>query len=127
MTAVLDSSAVLAVIFGEPGGDVVTETLSDGATIGPVNLAEVVARLVDEGYSGPDLQRTVEELQALVPEFGPRLGFEAGALRAATRSRGLSLGDRCCLALARALGARVLTADRAWAGLDVGVEIEVIR
>lgn len=46
---------------------------------------------------------------------------EADAERAAglwTPTGGLSLGDRCCLALARRLGASaILTADRAWSGL----------
>jgi PIN domain nuclease of toxin-antitoxin system len=53
--------------------------------------------------------------------------LDSGLLREATRAAGLSLGDRLCLAAARARQARVLTADRSWAGLDVGVEIEVIR
>jgi len=36
-------------------------------------------------------------------------------------------GDRACLALGLRLGCPVITADRMWAGLDVGVEILVIR
>jgi PIN domain nuclease of toxin-antitoxin system len=37
------------------------------------------------------------------------------------------LGDRSCLALARSLGAPLLTADRAWQRIDLGIEIELIR
>jgi len=44
-----------------------------------------------------------------------------------TRHLGLSLGDRCCLALAKELGADVYTAERKWAGLDLGVTVRVIR
>ena len=51
----------------------------------------------------------------------------AGALRAATRAAGLSLGDRACLALAQSLGATALTTDRPWTRLDCGVTVEVVR
>ncbi len=44
-----------------------------------------------------------------------------------TRNRGLSLADRACLALALDKGWPVMTADRAWAGLDIDVEVEMIR
>ena len=47
--------------------------------------------------------------------------------RNVTRAAGLSLGDRACLALAKSQGGLVLTADRVWATLDIGVEIELIR
>jgi PIN domain nuclease of toxin-antitoxin system len=39
----------------------------------------------------------------------------------------LSLGDRACLALGLRLGSPVVTADRVWATVDVGVEIVLIR
>jgi len=41
--------------------------------------------------------------------------------------RGLSLADAMCLATAAQLGATANTADRAWARLEVGVSIQVIR
>jgi PIN domain nuclease of toxin-antitoxin system len=46
-----------------------------------------------------------------------------------TRPAGLSLADRVCLALARRLGLRAMTADRAWRSVSaaIGVEIELIR
>lgn len=52
---------------------------------------------------------------------------EAARLRLLTRAAGLSLADRACLALAKSLSLPVLTADRAWAALQVGVVVEVIR
>ena len=44
------------------------------------------------------------------------------------RAAGLSLGDRCCLALAHRLGRAAVTADSAWAqlpldGLDLTVQL----
>lgn len=52
---------------------------------------------------------------------------EIARLRPLTRSAGLSLGDRACVALARRLALPALTADRAWTGLDLGVELHQIR
>jgi ribonuclease VapC len=43
------------------------------------------------------------------------------------RHYGLSLGDRACLALAMELKLPVVTADRAWIDLDLGIDICVIR
>jgi len=51
----------------------------------------------------------------------------AARLRSTTRHAGLSLGDRACLALADRLGYPVVTADRVWASLEVGIEIIMIR
>jgi len=51
----------------------------------------------------------------------------AAALRPRTDALGLGLGDRACLALAQALGVPAMAADRAWANLDVGVDVVLIR
>lgn len=128
MTVVVDASAVLAMTFGERGGDAVALRLQEeGGLIGAVNYAEVSARLVDAGYSDADVVGTMRDLRALVTAFDRDLAVETGLMRRATRDRGLSLGDRACLALARREGLSILTADRAWAALDVGVEVELIR
>ena len=125
-SVVLDSSAVLAFLYGEPGGEHVSKVLH-GAAISTVNFAEVLARLIDRGWPDTEALAMISNLPLLVRAFDSDHAISAGLLRPDTRRLGLSLGDRACLALARAEGLPVLTSDRAWASLDVGVEIRMIR
>lgn len=123
---VLDASAILASINQEPGGAEVDELLED-AWMSAVNLAEVVGKLVDNGST---VERAIEIAGGLSCRIAPldeAGALATGALRAVTRPHGLSLGDRACLALARREGCVALTTDRAWAQVDVGVEIRMLR
>lgn len=123
---VLDASAALALLLEEPGRDVVENALP-GSAMSAVNLAEVVTSLINRGFPAPVARRTVARIKFDVVPLDAQLALDAGELREATRSLGLSLGDRCCLALARRLGVPPITADRRWADVDVGVEIRLIR
>lgn len=126
VTATLDTSAILAVVFGEPGADRVLPVLA-GGTISAVNVAEITAKMVDRGFDWTEARAAVNRFRLSVAPFDAQLAYASGSLRNGTRARGLSLGDRACLALAQREGVRVLTADKAWADLTIGVEIEVIR
>lgn len=124
--AVLDASAVLAVLQEEPGAETVESLLAE-CVISTVNLSEVVAKLVDNGIDGAAAVR-LTEAQAFRPvDHTLDLARIAGTLRAETRAAGLSLGDRACLALALALGLPVFTTDRAWQGLPLDIEVRSIR
>lgn len=123
---VLDASAILAVIFGEAGSDVVRAHM-DGAVVSTVNLAEVVAKLADRGATVADAEALFSELTVAPVAFDAEQAWSSGALRVSTRQRGLSLGDRACLALARSRGVPALTGDRAWADVAGDVEVVMIR
>ncbi len=124
---VLDASAALAVLKREPGEDRVTEALGAGAVISAVNLSEVVAKLAGRGMPEAEIREDIRGLRMDVAPFDADAAFAAGLLIPLTRSAGLSLGDRACIALGQRRGLPVLTADAAWAGLDLGVEITVLR
>ncbi len=125
---VLDASAVIALIEGEPGAESVARSIPHAAVCA-VNVAEVAAYFMDAGMPRDDARSALERIcaQFEVVDFGLQDAIEAGLLRGPTRSKGLSLADRACLALAARLGATARTADRAWKDLEVGVRIELIR
>jgi len=124
---VLDASALLAVLNQEAGADRLTPELLSGATSSTVNLAEVHGKLVDRGLNPGDAWEAAISPIREVADFTAEHAKTAGRLISQTRSLGLSLGDRACLALGIALGAPVYTADRSWKKLNVGVRIHVIR
>jgi ribonuclease VapC len=124
--AVLDSSAVLAVLNNEAGSHRVTAILDD-AIISAVNYAEVVSKLVERGVTLERARAMLSVIGIHVVEFDRPMAERVGELRAATRHLGLSLGDRACIALAERQKSPALTGDRRWAGVDCGVEIQLIR
>jgi PIN domain nuclease of toxin-antitoxin system len=124
---VLDASALLALLQDEPGAELVADLLP-GGIISAVNLSEVVAKLTDRGMPGEAARAALEGLPIVVHPFDRESAYQAGALRPTTRTVGLSLGDRACLALAIHLDATAVTADRAWASLaEDTARITVIR
>lgn len=123
---VLDASALAALLFGEPGNDVVQAALSN-ASINAVNLAEVLIVLGRRGIEHRTAERIVGGLPIDVTPTDSLLVAEIARIAAETRAQGLSLGDCVCLATGRATGRRVLTADRAWAALDLGIQMTVVR
>jgi ribonuclease VapC len=124
---VLDSSVLLALLNREPGADKLTLELLSHATSSTVNLAEVQTKLVSEGL-GPDVawENTLSPIRDAMP-FTEEQAKIAGSLIAQTRTLGLSMGDRACLALGIVLNAPIYTADRSWKSLKLGVRINVIR
>ncbi len=129
---VLDASALLAYLANEPGAEIVADAIAGGAAICTVNLAEALSTLATHGK---DPVETVSELTErgllngaiTVEPFTTADAIEAARLRPLTRTSGLSLADRACLAVAHRLAATALTADHAWTDLGLDLNIRVIR
>jgi ribonuclease VapC len=126
MTVVLDASAMLAYLKGEPGGDRVDDRLAE-SVMSSVNWAEVIQKAI---AANVDVDGMLDDLQVLglrIEPFLPEDGEIAGRLWSQIRQAGLSLGDRACLSLGLRLAAPVLTSDRAWGSLSLSLDIQVIR
>jgi ribonuclease VapC len=123
---VLDASAVLTVLNQEPGKERV-EAILGQAAVSTVNVAETIGKLMDAGMNDANARASLELLHLEVVDFDIDMARLAGSLKPATKKLGLSLGDRCCLALGSLRGNPVVTADRLWAKLKLGIQVEVLR
>ena len=126
MTAVVDASALLALLFDEPGAQAVAEVIAEGATASTVNLAEV-ATVLTSNHRDPN--RVLEAVRAQV-ELAPFSAADAlavAALYPQVSGRGTPLGHRACWALAQRLDAPAVTAGHLWIGLSLDIAVQLIR
>lgn len=124
--AVLDASALLALLLGEPGSDRV-EALLPGAVISAVNLSEVAAKLIERGAPPEAVNQAIAAVGIEVIAFDEAQAMAAADLRVRTRALGLSLGDRACIALGEMRSASVVTCDRAWTEVESTAAIVLAR
>ncbi|GBD39835.1 hypothetical protein HRbin37_02121 [bacterium HR37] len=123
---VIDASALLAVLLGkEPAKEI--EKLIPSSVISSVNFSEVVTKLTDIDMPESKIREVLESLPIEVYPFNKKQAYIAGLLRPLTKSKGLSFGDRACLSLGMLLKAPVVTMDRVWKNLNIGIEIRVLR
>jgi ribonuclease VapC len=123
----LDASALLAVVFEEAGRDMVAPLMSDSA-ISAVNYSEVIARQMRKGADGQAVISGLDALGLDIIPWDQELAEGAFDLNPLGWTKGISLGDRVCLATARHLGLRILTADKKWLELSLpGIDIQLIR
>ena len=126
MNFVLDASVLMAIVGFEPGADNALE-LSRGGHLSWINAGEVLTKVVERGGRIVDATEMFVGLALVLHPFGENDAAEVAELRPLTRHMGLSFGDRACLALGRKLHAPVLTAERRWPDLSIGVDIRLIR
>jgi len=123
---VLDTSAILTVLEDEPGAEQVIQNAAE-STVSTVNFAEVQGKLVDRGVPASKASEAILRVVGDIRPLDLAQAAYAGSLITHTKALGLSLGDRCCLALAFHLKAPVNTTDKTWKNLQLGFPIHVIR
>jgi ribonuclease VapC len=127
---ILDASAVIAFLQREPGHEAVQQALqSERCVVSAANQSEIISKALDRGVTPDAIVSILAELSYGVLDLKVEDGVQAGLMRLSTRSAGLSLGDRLCLATAQRLKAQVITADRAWLSVAeiLDLDIQCIR
>jgi PIN domain nuclease of toxin-antitoxin system len=123
---VLDSSAALALLWSEPGAEHVAEVI-DRSLMSVVNEAEVISVLIQRGSTPERALDIASTLPCRIVDLDRELARRAGSLWRYFKRRGLSFGDRCCLALAERESLPVLTSDKRWTEFSIGVEVRLFR
>lgn len=128
MIHVLDASALLAVSKGERGAQLVMDlTQEHDCVVSSVNVAEVASKLCEWGMPVDKLQSAIAQFGVDVVDFNQEQALACAALRSFTKSAGLSLGDRACLALAKLMQGVVVTGDGTWSDLEDTLRVKVLR
>ena len=125
MSVVMDASAVLAILFGERGADVAAAS-ARGARLSTVNLTEILEKIARRTDTCDAVLPTLAELKIDIVPFDHHQARLAADLKLRV-GKNDSFADRACLSLALASALPVVSADRAWADLDIGVDIRMIR
>jgi ribonuclease VapC len=126
---VVDTSVVLALMFGEPGGERLEEAIADGSVMSDINCAEVINCLMREGSDPQTALTAAREIELEAIPFSSKLLPAMAVMFPHAKRANLSLADCACLATARHLNLPALTADKDWAKIagDVGVEVILVR
>ena len=125
MTVVVDSSALMALVLGEPGADEVAEVLPD-ALVSTVIYVECLSKLAGRGRDVDLISAQFQASGLQVIDVGLENAARVVSLHALARQN-VSLADRFCLALALDRDLPVVTADRPWAKLGLPLELRFIR
>lgn len=128
MLYAMDSSALLALMQSEIGSEVVENLLQEQeCVVSSVNLTEVATKLIDKGLAPEQLMRVLKQFDVQPIDFDQEQALTAAKLRLTTKSAGLSLGDRACLALAQCMQGCAVTADQAWDDVKEGLGVSVLQ
>lgn len=122
---VFDSSAILALLKMEQGYEMVAEHL-EHAIVSSVNFCEVITVVSRKGFGQEKVIKFLKETFLHIEDFDTEQAIIAASFNDVTKN-GLALGDRACLALAKSKNLAVLTADKVWKELELGVEVKLIR
>lgn len=125
MKKVVDASVVLAVCHQEEGSDQAREAIRHGV-ISTVNLSEVYEKAIKFGRL-PIADAIVQTAALDIIEFNELHALEAAKFAEQARKKGISFADRACLALGMCTSLPVVTGDRKWLEIDLGIKVELFR
>ena len=124
---VVDTSALLALFQKEKGADQVN-LLVGKMIMSTINVAETLSVLQRTQISPSESLPFISDILQSIVNFDLTQARLVAELELKTRSKGLSLGDRACLALGIHLQVPIYTADKIWANLDLEqADIRLIR
>lgn len=125
-SAVLDASALIALLRAEPGAEIVRGALPD-SLLNAVNYSEILKKTIERGGTGDAAAAFVLGLSVTVIPFDAELASIAASLYPQTKEHGLSLADRACLALGIQRNCKVLTTERRMGLIALPIKVKVIR
>ena len=124
---ILDASALITLLSEEKGNETVASVLPK-SVMSSVNIAEVAKFLIEKrNLNKEEVSNIIQSLIETIIPFDTQLALISADIVRQTKSLGLSLGDRACLALAISTGYTVYSSDRIWSKLDLGCKIVLIR
>lgn len=124
--SVIDSSALLAVIYNENGIDKAQEYF-DHSYMSVINAAECLMVL---NRNGMPIDVAQNLLESIISKFIPTEYHDASLIaqtKNANKALGLSLGGSTCIALGNKLELQIITADKAWSEIKSQSNIICIR
>lgn len=124
---VFDASALIALFAKEKGYELIKTHLKD-AIISSVNIAEVYKYCIEvQNLTKDEANSLIKLADIKIVDFSEEQALITAELVHKTKLYGLSLGDRACIALAMLKNHPVLTCDKIWQKVDVGLEFIMAR
>jgi len=124
---VLDASALLALIQNEKGADIIKPLLKR-AVMSTISVAEVLTTLQRVDILPKEAITFVTDIVQEIVPFDIEHAQCVAELQPNVHHKGLSLGDRACLALGQKLQVPIYTADKIWGELHIdNTTINLIR
>jgi PIN domain nuclease of toxin-antitoxin system len=124
---VFDASALIALFAKETGYEFIKKHMKEGI-ISSVNIAEAYKYCIEtQGLTEDEAKNLIKLSDIKIIEFTNEQALISAGLIKKTKQYGLSLGDRACIALAIDGKHSIITCDKIWQQIDVGIKFIMAR
>ena len=123
---IIDTSAFIMAIYQE-NVDVDFKKYFDNSMMHHINVSEAISVLIRDGMPIEVAKEVIESTISETISTNFKEAVIAAEIRVKNKMFGISTGDSFCLAAAKLYGVPIVTADRVWQKLQLGVEIICIR